>query len=179
MAAEAPLEQTEHGVVPRGGGWFVLNARDAAWRERKGRGVRCAFEGDEEFPEVGISLYVLGPGEPIGMYHWEAGQEDFLVLDGEPLLIVEGEKRLLRRWDLVHCPPGTKHIVIGAGTGRCVVLGVGARQQLGDTGWGGYAVDDLALEHGAGVERETTDPAEAYAGFAEPRASRYRDGSLP
>ena len=31
------------------------------------------------------------------MYHWEADQEDFLVLAGEPLLIVEGEERALRR----------------------------------------------------------------------------------
>jgi uncharacterized cupin superfamily protein len=179
MPAEAPLEQTEHGVVPRGDGWFVLNARDAAWLEREGRGARCSFEGEHEHSQVGISLYVLAPGEPIGMYHWEAGQEDFLVLDGEALLIVEGEERPLRAWDLVHCPPGTKHIVVGAGSGPCVVLGVGARGHAAETGWGGYTVDEVALRHGAGVERETTDPGEAYARFAEPRPSRYRDGSLP
>jgi hypothetical protein len=40
------------------------------------------------------------PGEPIGMYHWEANQEDFLVLS-EALLLVEGEERPLRQWDFV------------------------------------------------------------------------------
>ena len=50
---------------------------------------------------------MLGPGEPIGMYHWEADQEDFLVLSGEALLFVEGEERPLRQWDFVHCPPQT------------------------------------------------------------------------
>jgi uncharacterized cupin superfamily protein len=179
MVPEAPLDRTEHGLVPEGEGWFVLNARDARWRERTGRGLRCAFEGEPAFPHLGISLYVLAPGEPIGMYHWEADQEDFLVLDGEALLIVEGEERPLRRWDLVHCPAGTEHIVLGAGSGPCVVLGVGARERSTGPGWGGYTVNEVALRHGAGVERETTDVDEAYARFPETEPSRYRAGSLP
>lgn len=179
MASEARLERTERGLVPQGDGWFVLNARDAPWRDRPGRGLRCLFEGEPEFAQVGISLYVLAPGEPIGMYHWEADQEDFLVLDGDALLIVEGEERRLRRWDLVHCPPGTLHMIVGAGDAPCVVLGLGARERSTGAGWGGYTVDDAALRHGAGVERETNDPEEAYAHFPEPRLTRYRDGSLP
>ena len=75
------------------------------------------------------------------MYHWEADQEDFLVLDGEALLLVEGEERPLRRWDFVHCPPETDHCIVGAGKRRCVVLGLGARERsAGDRpGWGGFA----------------------------------------
>jgi uncharacterized cupin superfamily protein len=177
--SEAPLERTGHGLAPKGEGWFVLNARDARWRERQGRGLRCAFEGESAFPQLGISLYVLAPGEPIGMYHWEADQEDFLVLDGEALLIVEGEERPLRPWDLVHCPPGTEHIILGAGSGPCVVLGAGARARSTGHGWGGYTVNDVALRHDAGVERETTDVEQAYARFPESEPSRYRAGSLP
>jgi hypothetical protein len=97
MAPEAPLEQTENGLVPERDGWFVANAHEARWLERPGRGMRCGFEGEEEFPQLGVSLFVLGPGEPIGMYHWEPDQEDFLVLDGEALLIIEGEERPLRQ----------------------------------------------------------------------------------
>jgi uncharacterized cupin superfamily protein len=179
MVSEAHLEQTEHGLVPQGDGWFVLNAREARWRERKERGLRCAFEGDSEFPQVGISLYVLGPGEPIGMYHWEADQEDFLVLDGEALLIVEGAERPLHQWDFVHCPPHTKHMIVGAGNGPSVILGVGAREGSTGRDWGGYTVDDVALRHGVGVERETSDPEQAYARFPEPEPARYREGTLP
>jgi len=179
MVSEARLEETEHGLVPEGEGWFVLNARDARWRERTGRGLRCGFEGEPEFPQLGVSVYVLGPGEPIGMYHWEADQEDFLVLEGEALLIVEGEERPLRRWDLVHCPAGTKHIIVGAGERSCVVLAVGARDRSRGAEWGGYTVDDAALQHGAGVERETADVDEAYARFPDSEPSRYRNGSLP
>ena len=179
MVAEASLEQTQHGLVPHGDGWFVLNAREARWLERPGRGMRCGFEGVPEFPQVGVSLFVLEPGEPIGMYHWEAGQEDFLVLDGEALLIVEGLERPLRRWDFVHCPPDTDHIIMGAGEWGCVVLAVGAREQGSGREWGGYRVDETARRHGVGVERETSDVREAYASFPEPRPARYREGSLP
>jgi uncharacterized cupin superfamily protein len=174
---EAPLEQTEHGLVPGDEGWFVLNAREARWRHRERRGDSLPFEGPIDFPQIGIALFVLGPREPVGMYHWEANQEDFLVLSGEALLLVEGEERPLRQWDFVHCPPGTNHIIVGADA-PCVILAVGAREeQEGD--WGGYTVDEVALRHGAGAERETSDAEEAYARFPDSVSTRYREGWLP
>ena len=179
MIPEAPLERTEHGLVPAGEGWFVLNARETRWRERPGRGLRCEFEGEREFPQLGVSLYVLEPGEPIGMYHWEADQEGFLMLDGEAILLVEGEERPLARWDFVHCPPRTNHMIVGAGERGCVVLAVGSREQAATREWGAYPVDELADRHGVGVERETSDVREAYARFPESRPAPYRDGSLP
>jgi quercetin dioxygenase-like cupin family protein len=179
MIPEARLEQTEIGVVPKTDGWFVLNARDARWRPGEGRGAYCIFEGDPEFSQYAMHLVTLAPGEPMAMYHWEADQEDFLVLAGEALLIVEGQERPLRRWDLVHCPPGTKHVILGAGDGPCLVLAAGARDLSTGPEWGGYTVDDTALRHGAGVEQETTDPNEAYARFAAREPSRYREGWLP
>ena len=136
MAAEAPLEQTEHGLVPSGDGWFVISARKARWLERGGGGRGAASRARAEFPQIGVSLYVLEAGEPVGMYHWEADQEDFLVLDGEALLIVEGEERALGRRDLVHCPAGTNHIIVGAGEQPCVVLAVGARARTPLAGLG-------------------------------------------
>jgi uncharacterized cupin superfamily protein len=112
------------------------------------------------------------------MYHWEADQEDFLILSGEGLLLVEGQERRLRPWDFVHCPPETKHIIVGAGAEPCVVLALGARQNQEGPGWGGYTVDDVALRHDAGVATDTNDPDEAYARFEEPRPVPY-GGWLP
>jgi uncharacterized cupin superfamily protein len=171
---EAPLEQTEAGLVAAGEGWFVLNAREAHWRHREGRGESLPFEGKTDFSQLGVELYVLGPGEPIGMYHWEANQEDFLVVSGEGLLLIEGEERPLRQWDFVHCPPGAKHIILG---GPCIVLAVGAREPADP--WGGYIVDGVALRHGAGHDRETSDAEEAYARFPPSKPTRYADGWLP
>jgi len=89
---------------------------------------------------------------------------------------VEGEERPLRTWDFVHCPGGTNHMIVGAGSGPSVVLAVGAR--------GGrkglvYPVEALALKHGVGAERETTKPQEAYASFPAFARCRYRPGWLP
>ena len=179
MIPETPPAETDSGLVAGGEGWFVLNPREARWRDRPGRGYSLPFEGEGDFPQVGVNLFVLGPGEPIGMYHWEADQEDFLVLSGEALLLVEGDERPLRRWDFVHCPAGTKHIVVGAGDGPCAVLAIGARANQEGDGWGGYTVDEAALRHGAGVEVETTDAEQAYARFPASVPTRYRDGWLP
>ena len=57
------------------------------------------------------------------MYHWETDQEDFLVLAGEAVLIVEGEERPLRQWDFVHCPPETKHVIVGPARDLCGARG--------------------------------------------------------
>jgi uncharacterized cupin superfamily protein len=184
VASESELVSTEHGLVPKGQGWFVINARETQWWERPGRGVLCefegaGFEGAADFEQLGINVTILGPGEPMGMYHWEADQEDFLVLSGEALAVVEGEERPLRRWDLLHCPAGTNHVIVGAGEGPCIVLAVGARERSTGPEWGGYTVDEAALRHGAGVERETTEADEAYARFGRSKLTRYREGWLP
>ena len=175
MVPEARLESTEHGLVARSEGWFVLNARDAAWRHAEGRPAVCDFEGDSDFSQVGINISVLGPGEPMAMYHWEADQEDFLVVSGEAVLIVEGEERQLRAWDFVHCPPNTKHVIVGAGSNPCLVIAVGARQH--DTL--GFPADEVAQRHGASVEEDTTDGGVAYASVPSRQRTAYRDGWLP
>src|SRR4051794_2508319 len=117
MIPEASLEQTENGLVPKGDGWFVVNAREKEWRHAGGRPALCSFEGGPGVAHIGIHLSRLEPGQPLSMYHWEADQEDFLVLAGEAILIVEGEERPLKAWDFVHCPAETKHVLVGAGDG--------------------------------------------------------------
>jgi uncharacterized cupin superfamily protein len=184
MVPELELKETEHGRVPDGEGWYVVNARDARWYHVEGRGAFCDFEGDNDFPQLGINVQVLGPGEAMAMYHWEADQEDFLVVSGEALLIVEGEERPLRAWDFVHCPPRTRHTIVGAGDGPCVVVAVGARiDSVDNPSWGGYTVDEVALRHEAGVEEETSEPETAYAAvrakYGKREPTRYRDGWLP
>jgi len=179
MVPEANLESTELGLVPKCNGWFVLNAREAAWRHVPGRTAVCDFEGEPDFPQLGINVSVIGPGEFMAMYHWEADQEDFLVVAGEALLIIEGEERPLRQWDFVHCPAGTKHTIVGAGSGPCVMLAVGARDRSIGPDWGGYTVDETASRHGVSVEQDTTDAEVAYAPFARRNSTRYREGWLP
>jgi uncharacterized cupin superfamily protein len=181
MVPEAPLESKDGWKEPAGDGWFVLNARDARWNYSEGRGAYCRFEGNDEleFPQLGVHLVTLGPGEPMSMYHWEADQEDFLVLSGEALLIAEGEERPLRQWDFVHCPARMNHVIIGAGDSRCLVLAVGARDKSVGADWGAYPVDEAALRHHAGVEEETDDPGQAYSRFPHREPRPFREAWLP
>ena len=61
----------------------------------RGLGRWADLEGDGDFEQLGMRIAVLRPGEPTGMYHGETGQENFLVVSGECVLVIEGEERRL------------------------------------------------------------------------------------
>jgi quercetin dioxygenase-like cupin family protein len=165
VVPKARLEQQEAGLTPVSDGWFVVNVPDAAWVTNPKLGDACVFEGDEvSFRDLGYTIAVFQPGQSGGRYHREANQENFLVLAGECVLVIEGEERRLKRWDFVHCPPNTEHGFVGAGDGPCVIFMVGSRQGWPEKGIV-YPLSELALRHGVGVEQETTVPPEAYAPF--------------
>jgi uncharacterized cupin superfamily protein len=172
---QAPLEDTGSGLAPTGEGWFVVNVRDAQWLtteggEKQRTGSECPFETAKAvFPQVGVRIHVLPPGESNGLYHREDKQEDFLVLAGECVVLVDGEERRLRAWDFVHCPAGTDHIFVGTGDAPCAILMVGAR---GDEWNVVYPVSELAARYGASAAVETSDPDEAYASFEPSRRGR-------
>jgi uncharacterized cupin superfamily protein len=174
VTSEARLRRSAGGLVPEGEGWFVVNARDALWKEGD-FGAYTRFEGDVRFPEFGINIGVLQPGQPACMYHGEENQENFLVLAGECLLLIEGEERPLKAWDFVHCPAWTEHVFVGAGDGPCALLAVGSRAGAGLL----YPESELAQRHGAGVAKETNEGNEAYASFADDVEISYREGLLP
>ena len=176
MSEEARLTSSDGGLVPEGGGWFVVNARDAPWWHHDTFGSSVVFEGETRFGDFGINIQVLDPGQPNCMYHAENAQEDFLVLSGECLVLIEGEERALKQWDFVHCPPWTEHVFVGAGDGPCAILMVGRRPENEELL---YPVVDVARKHDAGVTTETTSGREAYAAFDPPAAGPYREGTLP
>jgi uncharacterized cupin superfamily protein len=147
------------------------------WFERPERGSVCEFvDGAGQF---GANLFVLEPGQPMSMYHWEADQEGFLVLSGEALLIVDDEEHLLRQWDYFHCPPPVPHTIVGAGERPSAILALGARDHQRGADWGGYPLSEVALAHGASVEEETTDPDVAYARFPDREPTEFREDWLP
>jgi uncharacterized cupin superfamily protein len=176
MVPEAKLKETESGLVPEGEGWFVVNTREARWFEHAAFGRYSRFEGDARFPEFGINISVLEPGNASCMYHGENNQEDFLVLTGECLLLVEGEERPLKAWDFVHCPAWTEHVFVGAGSGPCLLLSVGTRNEPDEVI---YPVAEVAQRHGGSVEEETRSAEEAYARFPKAVERRFQQGDLP
>jgi uncharacterized cupin superfamily protein len=141
------------------GGWFVVNVGAAKWAQSPDFGRRCKFEMEGRFPQTGVGLAVLEPGKPNCRYHRESAQEDFLVLSGECLLLVNEEERPLKAWDYVHCPPGVSHVFVGAGNGPCVVLMIGHRPAGIELC---YPASDLARKHGSESPEPTPDPRVAY-----------------
>jgi uncharacterized cupin superfamily protein len=186
---EARLEPAESGLVPVTDGWFVLNVRDAPRLSNEAFGLRCVFEGSgpalrgrpdlqgHRFVQIGLTLAVLSPGKPSGLYHADSRQEDFLVLSGECVAIVEEQERRLRAWDFLHCPPGTRHVFVGMGAEPCVIFMVGERTRQREVL---YPRSEAAIRRGAGVERDTMSATEAYSPFPEWQPRRPRGGvALP
>jgi mannose-6-phosphate isomerase-like protein (cupin superfamily) len=131
VITEARLERIASGLVPITPGLFMANTADAAWVENEAYGGVCIFESDDvvlqgrpdltayEKPEAGFTIRVVPPGRPVGLYHAESVQEDFLILMGECVLVIEDQERHLRAWDFVHCPPMTAHTFVATGTEPC------------------------------------------------------------
>jgi len=156
--------------------WYIANAKDMQWFDAGQFGFYSNFQKGNHFDEFGFNIGMVRSGQPVALYHRESHQEGFLILSGEALLIVDGEERPLRRWDYFHCPAGVEHIIVGAGDGPCVLLGVGGRVGPGNPV---YPVNAVALKHGAGVEHETAVPKEAYAPFPEAAPVPFREDFLP
>ena len=160
--------EPQGGLVPEGDGWFVVNVADghATHSDRFGTSSRFEDRPRVEFPEFGINVRVLEPGQPASLYHRENAQEAFLVLSGECLAIVEEEERTLRKGDLLHLPSGTAHVLVGAGDGPSSVLMVGTRKDPEELL---YPVSEAAARYGASAERETPSEEEAYGDTRQPR----------
>jgi uncharacterized cupin superfamily protein len=139
---------------------FIQNLADAPARDHPHRALIIDPEpAGVDWPDLGVNVQVMQPGEPNCRYHSEPVQEDFLVLHGECIAIVDGEERRLRQWDLLHCPAGTEHVFVGAGDGPCAVLMIGSRR----VDEAHYPVSDVAARYDASVTEATDDPAVAYA----------------
>ncbi|MBA3780190.1 MAG: cupin domain-containing protein [Chloroflexi bacterium] len=161
-ARKASSEETPYGRYITSDGWFVHNLADAlALRnEAKGGALYPLEPRESRFSDFGVNVRVLWPGDPNALYHSEDVQEGFLVLSGECTLIVEEEKRPLRKWDYFHCPADTHHVIVGAGDGPCAILMIGARPEVEMLR---YPVSEVAAEYGASAAKATEDPDEAYA----------------
>ncbi len=172
------MTRTDAGLRPEGEGWFILNVADAAWQTAPGGGTWSLLEPeDRRFGQFGIGVHVLPPGETPGFYHWESDQEGFLVLSGECLAVVEGQERRMRQWDFLHCPPGTRHITIGAeGDEPCALLMVGARTPGKIVR---YPADPVAARHGASVQQDADHAREAYAQWPHDEWGTFRTVPAP
>ena len=160
---EAPLKRAEGGgLVPEGEGWFVVNVSEARAARTDRFGTGCRFEGVARFPDLGVSVRVVQPGQPACLYHRETVQEGFLVLRGECRAIIEEEERLLRAGDYLHTPAGTAHVIVGRR--RRAVRRAHGRRARARRGAVLPGQRRGGASYGASVEHETSSLSEAYGG---------------
>ena len=159
--------------------WFVVNVRDAEWQSKGEFGVRWRLRSpDARSAQLAVTVQVIQPGQPSALYHAEAAQEGFLVLAGECLAVIEGQEHPLQQWDYLHCPPGTRHVLVGAGEEPCTVLMVGAPPSASLLEML-YPADPVAARYGASVEQTTRSSKQAYAGRSyngPPQRAPWPDG---
>lgn len=143
---------------------FILNLDEATTFQHPRRAAVLQLEPEDGFwPDTGVNVQIMQPGQPNCRYHREPVQEDFLVLYGECIAIVDGEERPLRQWDFFHCPAGVDHVFVGAGDSPCAVLMIGSRRL--DVAH--YPVNEVAAKYGASVQEPTDEPAQAYGDWRQ------------
>jgi uncharacterized cupin superfamily protein len=143
---------------------LIINLASAPALGHSRRSTSIELEPDGmQWPDTGVNIQIMEPGQPNCRYHHEPVQEDFLVLYGECIVILDSEERPLAQWDFVHCPAGTDHVFVGAGDGPSAVLMIGSRRE--DEAH--YPVNDVAAKYDASVTRATDEPAEAYADWRQ------------
>ena len=143
---------------------LIVNLAEAPAFEHPRRATFIQLEpNDGDWPDTGVNVQVLAPGQPNCRYHHEPVQEDFLVLAGECIAIIDNEERPLRQWDFFHCPAGVNHVFVGAGDGPCAILMIGSRRE--DRAY--YPVNELAAKYDASAAQDTDSPPEAYKDWAE------------
>ena len=167
MVPEARFERVASGLAPVTPGWFIVNTADAAWTNHDWYGGVCIFESDDfvlrgrpdltEYikPNAGFTIRVVPAGQPSSLYHAESVEEDFLILMGECVLIIEDQERRLQAWDFVHCPPMTAHTFVNTGSGPCVIVATGNRR---DDLERIYPASEIAARYGAGSPVKTENP---------------------
>lgn len=143
---------------------LIINVADAPALAHPRRATVIELEPEgAEWPDTGVNIQIMQPGQPNCRYHSEPVQEDFLVLSGECTAILDGEEKPLNQWDFLHCPAGTEHVFVGAGDGPCAVLMIGSRRVEAAH----YPVNEVAAKYDASVKQDTDVVAEAYADWRE------------
>ena len=92
MVPEAPMEDgPEAGSRPATGGSSSTPARRPGSATRSSEPASCS-RAHSSSRTCGVNIQVVHPGQPNCYYHGEEGQEDFLVLSGECLLLIEEDR---------------------------------------------------------------------------------------
>ena len=128
----------------------------------------AGFEGATDFCSLGSNITVLGPGEPLALYHDEHDQAGFSRSPARRWL--SSKARSARYAGGTSCTVLPARITRSSAPERVwLALAVGARDRsTGRTG--ALHVDETAQRHGAGVDEETSRRGQGPCPFGKQRA---------
>ena len=130
--------------------------------------------------QLGATVYELPPGQAICPYHYEYGEEEWLiVLSGRPTLRHPKGEDVLEPWDAVCFPPGPDgaHLVRNDADETVTVLmtstlGLPGASVYPDSGkigiWTGNPDDDVIVRRTSGVEYYDGEAAGTGPGEPQP-----------
>jgi len=112
----------------------VINVQQIEKKVVPGHGSGSLYQqvlgGGSPKPDLAKSLKLwvmtIKPGGDNKRHLHEDIEQAYLVLEGEGIVEVGGEKRRVKAWDVIYLPPKVTHAFYNDTEKPCIVIGVGA-----------------------------------------------------
>jgi mannose-6-phosphate isomerase-like protein (cupin superfamily) len=107
--------------------WFIRNIAEVPWRQFPGH-FGGALSKPLVMPETAGSRHVdyrismYQPMAYVQLHRHKVQEQVYHVLDGEGLMEIDGEKRVVRKHDYIFLPPGVDHAISNTGVVDLVFL---------------------------------------------------------
>ena len=106
---------------------FIVNEREREYRFGNS-GPKYLMQG----PRMNFALVRLEAGEDFRAHYHNVMEENFYILEGEVVIVVDGKENLLSVGDMIHIEPGEIHYLINRADVPVLMVAVLAPSQAGD-----------------------------------------------
>jgi mannose-6-phosphate isomerase-like protein (cupin superfamily) len=111
--------------------WFIRNVAEVPWRQFPDH-FGGALSKPLVMPETASSRHIdyrismYQPMAHVKLHKHKVQEQVYHVLEGEGLMEIDGERRVVRRHDVIFLPPGVEHAISNTGLVGLVFLVVTA-----------------------------------------------------
>jgi mannose-6-phosphate isomerase-like protein (cupin superfamily) len=120
-------EGSEHGLMATERKWFIRNIAEVKWREfpdhhggALSKPLVMPETAGSKHIDYRISMYQ--PMAYVKLHRHKTQEQVYHVIEGEGLMEIDGEKRLVRKHDFIFLPPGVDHSIENTGLVDLVFL---------------------------------------------------------
>jgi len=107
--------------------WFIRNVAEVPWREFPNH-FGGALSKPLVMPETARSQHIdyrismYQPMAYVALHSHKVQEQIYHVLEGEGLMEIDGERRVVRKHDVIFLPPGISHSIANSGLVDLVFL---------------------------------------------------------